>query len=132
MTEPQQPFQRPRVQRPRGWINKFALAFRGVAVGVRQQNSFLVDIPVAIAVVALAWFLQASRVEWCLLLFCIAVVFSAELFNSALEELAKAVTREENPHVRDALDIASGAVLVVAIGAAAVGIVVLGMLFFTA
>jgi len=129
MADPQKSFQPP-FQHPRGWIAKFALAFRGIVVGVRQQNSFLVDIPVAMTVVALAWFLGADRVEWCLLLLCIAMVISAELFNSAIEKLARAVTREENPHIRDALDIASGAVLVVAISAAAVGVVVLGALFF--
>ena len=51
---------------------------------------------------------------------------TAELFNSALEQLAKAITKEEDPHVRNGLDIASGAVLVAAIGAAVIGLLVLG------
>ena len=52
---------------------------------------------------------------------CIAMVIGAELFNSALERLARAVTRSEDEDVAVALDIASGAVLVVSLGAAAVG-----------
>ena len=72
------------------------------------------------------WVLGISRTEWCLLILCIALVMTAELFNSALEQLAKAITKEEDPHVRNGLDIASGAVLVAAIGAAVIGLLVLG------
>ena len=37
--------------------------------------------------------------------------------------MAKAITAAENPHIRDALDIASGAVLTAALGSSAVGLV---------
>ena len=56
----------------------------------------------------------------------IALVWSAELFNSSLEQLAKAVDTAENERIRDALDMAAGAVLLVALGAALVGVMVLG------
>jgi diacylglycerol kinase len=92
---------------------------------VFAQASFGVHLAAAVLVVATAAWLQVSRVEWCLLLLCIASVFTAELFNSALESLAKAVDQQHNEHLRDALDIASGAVLVAAMGAAAVGATVL-------
>ncbi len=78
-----------------------------------------------LAVVTLATWLQVSQAEWLSLILCITIVFSAELFNSAIEHLARAITREENPEIRDALDIASGAVSVTALGAAVVGFVVL-------
>jgi len=117
------------------WRQKFACALRGLAVGVRGQPSFCVHFPIAIGVVALATWLQVSQAEWLALILCITIVFSAELFNSAIEHLARAITRKENPEIRDALDIASGAVLVVALGAGVVGLQVLGvravkMLFF--
>jgi len=104
--------------------NKFACALRGLVVGVLGQSSFYMHVPTAIAVVAMAAWLRVSSAEWLVLILCITIVFSAELFNSAIEHLARAITREENPEIRDALDIASGAVLVAAIGAAMVGIMV--------
>jgi diacylglycerol kinase (ATP) len=58
------------------------------------------------------------------LVLCITVVQAAELFNSALECLAKAIDTNHNPHIADALDLAGGAVLVTAIGAATVGAIV--------
>jgi diacylglycerol kinase len=78
----------------------------------------------AVAVVAAAAALGASLVEWCILILCVAVVLAAELFNTALEHLGRAVTDQENEHVRDALDTAAGAVLVAAVGAAVVGSVI--------
>ncbi len=107
------------------WKQKFACALRGLAVGVHGQNSFAIHALATLGVVALAAWLQVSQTDWLALTLCITIVLSAELFNSAIEHLARAITREENPEIRDALDIASGAVLMTAIGAAVVGWVVL-------
>jgi diacylglycerol kinase len=79
----------------------------------------------AAAVVVAAAAVRASLVEWGLLVLCIAVVLAAEMFNTALEHLGRAITREENADIREALDMAAGAVLVVSIGAAVVGVLVL-------
>jgi len=75
----------------------------------------------AAAVGALAVVLRVSLAEACLLGLCVTIVLAAETFNTALERLARAAGPEKNEHVRDALDMASGAVLVAAIGAAGVG-----------
>ncbi len=83
-------------------------------------------LPVAAAVVVAAAVLRTSVEEWCLLVLCIAGVLAAELFNTAIERLARAVTREHHPDLRDALDIASAGVLLAASGAAVVGVLVLG------
>lgn len=109
------------------WQLKFANALRGLAIGIRDQSSFYVHLSAAIVVIALATWLQVSHSEWLALIVCITIVFTAELLNTAIEHLARAITREENAVIRDALDIASGAVLVAAIGAAIVGLVVLGL-----
>jgi diacylglycerol kinase len=103
------------------WPKKFATAFRGIALGTRGHNSFVIHIPSAIAVMAAANYLQVSRLEQCALMICITLVLCIELLNSALEALAKAITRAENPYVRQSLDIASGAVLLAAIGSTIVG-----------
>ena len=110
---------------PRSWLQKFTVAFVGIAQGMAGQSSFLIHLPVALLVIGAGAFFRLSRHDWCLLVLCIALVLAAELFNSALERLAKAITREENEHLRAGLDVASGAVLLVALGAAAVGLLVL-------
>lgn len=114
-------------RQPRGgWGFKFACAWRGLKSGIRGHSSFQVHFLVVALVIAAGIALRVSRVDWCLLALCIAGVLAAELFNSALEELAAGFHREHDPHLARALDIASGAVLLAALGAACVGMLVLG------
>ncbi len=105
----------------RTWGDKFRDALRGLKRGVRGQSSFSVHFFMAAAVIAAAAVLKAELWEWCVLLLCITVVLTAEMLNTAIEFLAKAVREERNPHIGAALDTASAAVLVASIGAAIVG-----------
>jgi diacylglycerol kinase len=110
----------------RPWKQKFADAFRGLREGVRGGSSFVAHFVIAAAVLAAAAALRMDAAQWGVLLLCIAGVLAAEMFNSALERMARAITDQKNPHIRDALDIASGAVLTAAFGSIAVGVVVFG------
>ena len=110
----------------RSWKQKFGDAFRGLREGVREGSSFRAHFIAAFAVLIAAAMLRMDAIDWGLLLLCIAGVLAAEMFNSALEAMARAISGEENRHLRDALDIASGAVLTAAIAAIAIGAVVFG------
>jgi len=112
--------------RPRSWFRKFYDAGRGCLHGIQGQSSFLVHFLIALVVLALAAWLRVERWEWIALLLCITAVLCAELFNSAVEYLARAMTREHDENIGHALDIASGAVLIAAIGSAVVGVLILG------
>lgn len=79
---------------------------------------------VAAVVVAAGIVLRVSPVEWCLLVGAIAVVLVAEIFNTAIESLARALPVGRHPRIRDALDMAGGAVLLSAIAAAVIGAIV--------
>ena len=76
------------------------------------------------AVLLAGAFVHLQSWQWCAVLVCIIAVFVAEMLNTALEELAKAVDLDFNPHIRDALDMGSAAVLLAAVGAVTVGAVV--------
>lgn len=103
------------------WTAKFRCAFRGWWLGSYSQTSFGVHYIAAIAVIILAFTLKCEPWEWGLLILCISSVMTAELVNSACEALARSISTDFNPHLRDALDIASGAVLVMSIGSAVIG-----------
>jgi len=108
----------------RTWQHKFTDAFRGCSRALRSQSSFAVHLPVAVAViVAGAWF-RVTAAEWCLLAVAIGGVLVAEVFNTALESLARGPGSRRHPRLRDALDMASAAVLVAAGTAVVVGVVV--------
>ena len=106
------------------FARKFQNAFRGLRAGLRGQSSFFVHFFVAVLVVAAGVVLNVNYCEWCVLAMSIAGVLTAEMFNSALESMAKAITGESDPHVGDSLDIGSAAVLIASIGAAVVGTIV--------
>jgi diacylglycerol kinase len=108
----------------RSWLTMFRDAFRGIREGVLGERAFAVHLPMAIAVVAAAAFFRVTSIEWLLLVLCITLVITAELLNSALERMAKAVTQDRNVHVGAALDIAAGAVLLASIGAVTCGLII--------
>src|SRR5687768_1270757 len=109
---------------PRSWFRKIAEAFGGITAGMRGEASFRVHWLAALAVAVLAFTLGVKKPEALVLVVCVGVVFAAELFNSALERLAKAITSEHDENIRVALNIASGAVLMVCLLAAMVGLAI--------
>lgn len=110
--------------RNRSWPRKFRDAFRSMFRAFHDERSFHVHLLFAASVVAAAVVVRVSIAEWCILLLCITVVFTAEMFNTALEHLGKAIDRSQNQHIGTALDMGSAAVLVAAIGAVIVGCLV--------
>ncbi len=83
-----------------------------------------------IAVVTAGFVFGISAVEWCLLVLTITAVWVAEALNTAFEFLADVASPEFHPLVKKAKDIAAGAVLISAIGAMAIGIIILGPYLF--
>ena len=117
---------RRRTSEGRTWSRKFADAFRGLWRVVRTQSSFAVHLGMAGAVVAAGAFFRVTAGEWSLLVFAIGLVLMAEIFNTAIESLARAPGSRRHPRFRDALDMASAAVLLAAITAAVIGVIVFG------
>jgi diacylglycerol kinase len=113
----------PRPRPRRQWRDKFREAFRGVKLGVRGQSSFFVHFFFAVLVVLAAVALGCNLVEWCLLLGCIGLVLTAELFNSCIETLFRGLDAEARDRARPCLDIAAGAVLLASLTASAVGLI---------
>jgi diacylglycerol kinase len=105
----------------RSWRDKFRDAFRGVGLGVFGHSSFRVHIACAALVVAAGLALRCALWEWCVLLGCIGLVLTAELFNSALETLFHGLDDASKARIKGCLDIAAGAVLLASLTAAVVG-----------
>ena len=111
---------------PRSWLGKFADSFRGLVQAIATQSSFAAHIPVAVAAVAVAAWLRITAVEWCLVALAIGLVIMAEVFNTSIESLARAFDRYPDHRIGDALDHASGGVLVSVLTAVIVGLIILG------
>jgi diacylglycerol kinase len=119
---PMQPFTKPTSEKPgRTWRAKFADAFRGLTYGIQGQSSFFVHFFLTALVLAAATVLACPLRDWIVLLLCIGLVLTAELFNSALEALFHGLDDRIKARCHRALDIAAAAVLMASITAAVVG-----------
>jgi undecaprenol kinase len=106
-------------------------ALRGIGFAVQSQRNLRIQTLVAIGVVVVACLLHLNPIEMAILAVTIAVVLAMELFNTALEYMLNVLEARDHPMVRAAKDTAAGATLVVAIGAAAVGLWLLGPRLWT-
>lgn len=106
------------------FLNSLACALRGVAHLVRSQPNARLHLLAAGLVCAAGIYFGLSRAEWLWVTVAIVLVWSAEAFNTALEELADAVHPERHPGIGRAKDAAAGAVLIAALGAAVIGLLV--------
>ncbi|RIE04478.1 diacylglycerol kinase family protein [Cohnella faecalis] len=80
----------------------------------------------AALVIVMALLLDIDKNGWLWLIASIVGVLTSEMFNSAIERAVDLATAERHPVAKAAKDIAAGAVLVASLGAAAIGLIVLG------
>ena len=113
-----------------GRIRSIAHAGRGVAVMLASQHNAWIH-AIATVIVAIAGVLfRISAVSWCLLTLAAASVWVAEGMNTAFEFLCDVASPEIHPLVKKSKDVAAGAVLLSAFGAAIVGIIVFAPYFW--
>lgn len=105
-------------------FKSFHYAFRGIGELFLSTPNARIHLVAALGVVLLAGILRVSKVEWIILILVICLVLAMEAMNSALEKLSDRVSEEYSPLIRDAKDLAAGAVLLVAIAAAIVGLLI--------
>lgn len=106
-------------------LRSFRCAFSGIGWALRTQRNLRIHAAFTLGVVALGLVKSIAAWEWCAVLGCIALVWAAELMNSALEVLCDRITTEPDEHIRRAKDAAAGAVLVCAI----ISVVVAALVF---
>lgn len=106
------------------FLKSLACALQGLAHLVRTQPNARLHLLTAGLVCAAGMTVGLSRAEWVWVSVAIALVWSAEAFNTALEELADALHPARDPGVGRAKDAAAAAVLITALGAAVIGMLV--------
>lgn len=87
-------------------------AINGVLYALKTQRNIRIHFVIAILVVIIASLINISRIELLVLLLTIGLVITAEMLNTAIEEVVNLVTKEVHPLARIAKDVAAGAVLV--------------------
>ena len=106
------------------FFKSFIYALNGIRTTVREQRNLKVQGFVGLITVGAGFYCEITTIEWCLILFAIALVMGLEIMNSAIESLVDLVTRERKPLAGKVKDIAAGAVLFASVIAVVIGLVV--------
>ncbi len=104
--------------------NAFVCAARGIKEAIKTEVNLKFDILVAIIIIACGFFFRINMVEWIVCVLAIGVMLFAELMNTAVEAVVDLYTRENNKQAKKAKDISAGAVLVLSINVAAIGLII--------
>ena len=90
-----------------------------------QQNAWVHALASVLAVLFSAW-LQITRIEWVLIIIAIAIVWTAEFLNTALEVVVDLATKEQHPLAKVSKDVGAAAVLIASLTAVLIGVIILG------
>jgi diacylglycerol kinase (ATP) len=105
-------------------IRSFRPAFKGIYETILEGNNMKIQIIAGIVAIAISLLLHISKIEFIIILICIGLVWSAELFNTALELIVDKITKEQEEWARKTKDASAGAVLILALMALVIGIII--------
>ena len=90
-----------------------------------QHNAWIHSL-VATVIVALGLWLGLPPRDWAVIVLTIAMVFTAEFINTAIEAVVDLASPVHHPLAKVGKDVGAGAVLVAALAAALIGLLILG------
>ncbi len=107
-------------------IAAFGHAFRGWGYVLKtQQNAWIHSFVASIVVVVGLW-LRLSPRDWTVIVLAIAMVFTAEFINTAIEAVVDLASPVHHPLAKVGKDVGAGAVLVAALAGVVIGLLILG------
>lgn len=104
----------------------FRYAFEGWAHVIRTQHNAWIHALVSLLVLALGLWLRLTLRDWAVIILAMTAVWMAEFMNTALEAIVDLTSPNPHPLAKVAKDVAAAAVLVGALGAALVGLLIMG------
>jgi diacylglycerol kinase (ATP) len=111
-------------KRPHSLLQSFNYAIEGMIHVLRRERNMRVHFALSTVVLVLAFTYDVTKVELMALLIAIAFVLTAEMINTAVEEMIDLSTKGYDPRAKIAKDVAAGAVLVASVVAATIGYLV--------
>ena len=105
------------------FIKSFGYAIQGIVTAMSEQN-FRFHVLSAVTVVIVGLLTGLSITEWIIIVFVIALVMGAELFNTAIERVVDLASPDYHPLAKQAKDIAAASVFVFAACSVIIGLLV--------
>lgn len=107
-------------------IAAFGHAFRGLGYVLRTQQNAWIHSVFAILVILVSFWLKLSPSQWAVIILTIAMVFTAEFINTAIEAVVDLAMPMHHPLAKVGKDVGAGAVLIAALAGVIIGLLVLG------
>jgi len=104
----------------------FGHAFHGWSYVIRTQRNAWIHGVITTLVFIVALWLRVSLIEWAILFLTIAMVWTAEFINTALEAVVDLASPQHHPLAKVGKDVGAAAVLVASLAAILVGLLILG------
>ena len=104
----------------------FRHAFAGWWFVVRTQRNAWIHAVVSLFVVLLSLWLGLGARDWAVIILAIALVWTAEFLNTALEAVVDLASPQEHPLAKAGKDIGAAAVLIAALSSIVIGLLILG------
>jgi diacylglycerol kinase len=107
-------------------LHSFRFALSGWWYVIRTQRNAWIHAAFSLAVLVLSFWLQISFVELAVIVLTIALVWTAEFLNTALEAVVDLASPERHELAKIGKDVGAAAVLIAAGASVLVGLLILG------
>ncbi|MGO4373899.1 diacylglycerol kinase family protein [Paenibacillus sp. MCAF20] len=110
----------------RKFLHSLSVANAGIRFAIRTQLHMRIHLIAAALACGIGLLVSLPRGDWAILILTIALVISAEMVNTAIEQAVNLASPDIHPIAKAAKDVAAGAVLLAAIAAVVIGLLLLG------
>lgn len=104
--------------------DSFSHALEGIINTARVEKNLKIHFIVMVCVIIVGLIVKLTVSEWIICTVLFGLVISAEMFNTALEKTLDYVNEDYDEKIRFIKDASAGAVLVLAIASAAIGLII--------
>ena len=108
-------------------FKSFSFAFRGIFKAVARERNIKIHLAAASLAIILGLWLKISLEEWLVLVLIISLVIAGEIFNTSIESVCDLLRFKLDLNYYETYwvrNFAAGAVMVLAIGAAIIGLII--------
>lgn len=107
------------------WVDSANNAVEGILYAVKTQRHLRYHLFVASTILLLGYIFGVERTDFLIISIAVIIVLFAEMINTAVEHVVDIISPQHSEKARIAKDVAAGAVLIVSLGAATLGYIVL-------
>jgi diacylglycerol kinase (ATP) len=104
----------------------FRYAFAGWWYVIRTQRNAWIHAMISGIVLVIGLWLHIKPVEWALIVLAVAIVWTAEFINTALEAVVDLASPQHHPLAQVGKDVGAAAVLIASLASILIGLLVLG------